>query len=65
MSVAVVLENEDEDKEEDEDEEAPGLARAGECSGVRCPDPFVFPDSISKAVIARAVEREREQPRKT
>ena len=38
---------------------------AGECSGVICPEPAVLPASISKALNARSVEREREQPRKT
>ena len=37
----------------------------GECKGVMCPDPAVLPVSISNALTARAVEREREQPRKT
>lgn len=37
----------------------------GECKGVMWPLPAVFPDSSSKALNARDVEREREQPRKT
>ena len=38
---------------------------AGECSGVTWPEPAVLPASSSNALNARAVEREREQPRKT
>lgn len=39
--------------------------RDGEWEGVVCPEPAVFPDSISKALNALVVEREREHPRKT
>lgn len=40
-------------------------AREGECMGEICPEPAVLPASISNALKAREVEREREQPRKT
>ena len=38
---------------------------SGECAGEMCPEPWRLPASISKALKARVVEREREQPRKT
>lgn len=39
--------------------------KAEEGEGETCPDPAVLPDSISNALKAAVVEREREQPRKT
>jgi hypothetical protein len=57
------------EKAEDEDDGAelglPPGAIDGECSGVMWPEPAVLPASISNALNAHAVEREREQPRKT
>ena len=38
---------------------------AGEDNGERWPEPAVLPDSISKALKARSVDRVREQPNQT